>query len=80
MKKAKVVVKLKDGILDPQGETVAKALNRLGFLEVKKVRFGKLIEIELEGDGEFNSRIEAMCQKLLANPVTEVYSIEVEEE
>lgn len=80
MKKARVVVRLKEGILDPQGETVARALNRLGFVEVKKVRFGKLIEMELEGDGELTSRVEMMCQKLLANPVTENYSIEVEKD
>lgn len=74
-----MVVKLKEGILDPQGETVAKALNRLGFLEVKGVRFGKLIEIEIEGKEEdLVSRVEAMCKKLLANPVTETYSIQVE--
>ncbi len=80
MKKARVIVKLKEGILDPQGETVTKALNRLGFVEVKKVRFGKLIEIELEIEEGIVPRIEAMCQKLLANPVTETYTIEIEED
>lgn len=80
MKKAKVIVRLKEGILDPQGETVTKALNRLGFVEVEKVRFGKLIEIELGGEGDLVSQVEKMCQKLLANPVTENYSIEVEED
>ncbi len=80
MKKVRVVVKLKEGILDPQGETVAKALNRLGFREVKGVRFGKVIEIELEGQGDLVSRVETMCKKLLANPVTETYSIQLEKD
>lgn len=78
MKKINVIVRLKDGVLDPQGKTVQHALQSLGFNETGKVRIGKFIEMELE-DGEpqqVRQRVQAMCDKLLANPVIEDYEIQ----
>lgn len=74
--KAYVHVMLKDGVLDPQGKAIGQALHGLGFAEVGDVRAGKVIEIDLK-DGTDEKRIEAMCEKLLANTVIENYRIEV---
>lgn len=81
MAKAKIHIYItpKEGILDPQGETIAKALKNLNYLEVKKVRMGKFIVLEIDGDaGEsLEERVKAMCEKLLANPVIEDYRFEL---
>lgn len=76
--KARVVVTLKKSVLDPQGQAVSRALASLGFDEVKEVRLGKLIEMELaDGDPKkARERLAAMCEKLLANLVIEEYRIE----
>ena len=76
--KARVVVMLKKSVLDPQGQAVSRALTMLGFDEVKEVRLGKLIELELaDGDPKkARERLAAMCEKLLANLVIEDYRIE----
>ncbi len=78
--KAKVYVTLKRGVLDPQGKAVMGALRSLGFDNVKGVRIGKLIEIELEEGpkDEAEGEIRRMCEKLLANTVIEDFKIEVE--
>lgn len=78
--KAKVFVTLKTGVLDPQGKAIEHALTGLGFDDVNDVRQGKLIELDLaDTDPEAaTKRIEDMCSKLLANPVIEDYSIELE--
>ena len=74
--KAHVYVTLKRGVLDPQGQAVARSLQRLGFDEVKDARIGKYIELTLDGDrAQEKARLEQMCEKLLANPVTEDYEI-----
>lgn len=74
--KARVHVMLKDGVLDPQGEAVRHALTALGFDGVEGVRQGKVIELDLaEGTGP--EKIDAMCQRLLANTVIESYRVEV---
>ena len=67
--KARVVIMLKKSVLDPQGQAVSRALVSLGFDEVKEVRLGKLIEMELgEGDPKkARERLAQMCEKLLAN-------------
>ena len=80
MSKASVFVKLKEGVMDAQGQVVSKALGSLGYGEVKSVRIGKLIEIELDGqDAEAaRAKVDEMCRKLLANPVIEDYTIQVE--
>ena len=80
MPKALVYVTFKEGVLDPQGETVRGALSSLGFQGVIDVRVGKFIEIELEETTCNYSDIERMCQELLANPVIEDYRIEMTDE
>ncbi len=77
--KVRVDVRLKSGVLDPQGRAVAHALNDLGFTEVNDVRIGKAIELEInETDAETaKARAAQMADKLLANLVIESYQIEV---
>jgi phosphoribosylformylglycinamidine synthase PurS subunit len=76
--KARITVTLKNGVLDPQGRAIAQALHALGFGNVEDVRQGKLIEVQLKasGENEARSELDAMCQKLLANPVIENYHVE----
>ncbi len=78
--KAKVYVTLKKSVLDPQGKTVQHALSSLGFHEVKDVRMGKYIELELDGldKSKAESKVRAMCEKLLANTVIEEYRYEIQ--
>ena len=79
--KASVVVRLKAGVLDPQGEAVRQALGSLGFDNVGDVRISKLIELEVEGTdaASVKASVEKMAQDLLANPVTERFDVEVRE-
>jgi len=76
--KARVVVTLKKAVLDPQGQAVTRALGSLGFSEVKDVRLGKIIELDLEAKDpvEAKKRVQDMCEKLLANTVIEEYRVE----
>ena len=76
--KARVVVTLKQSVLDPQGLAVGRALGSLGFSEVKDVRLGKIIELEVDSKdkAEVKKRVEQMCEKLLANTVIEEYRVE----
>lgn len=70
---------MKPGVLDPQGKAVKGALGSQGFGEVKDVRIGKFIELEIDGkdpEGE-KARVEEMCEKLLANTVIENYRVEM---
>ena len=71
--KVRVLVRPKQGILDPQGEAVKRALPALGFSGVETVHIGRLIEMEVESADE----VEGMCKRLLANPTTEEYEWEV---
>ena len=68
------------GLLDPQGLAVEHALTALGFSEASDVRIGKAIELEIDAASadDARARVRAMCDKLLANPVTEDYLVEVE--
>ncbi len=77
--KANVYVTLKKGVLDPQGKAVMGALNSISFKEVKDLRIGKFMEIELDADSrdEAERRVEEMCRKLLANPVIEDFKVEI---
>ena len=76
--KARVYVTLKSGVLDPQGQAVARALGRLGFAEVKDARIGKFIEMQLADDvKDVDGHIKQMCEKLLANTVIEEYRFEI---
>lgn len=71
--KVRVLVRPKEGILDPQGEAVRGALPALGFGGVEAVHVGRLIEMELENTDD----VDAMCRRLLANPTVEEYEWEV---
>jgi phosphoribosylformylglycinamidine synthase subunit PurS len=77
---ANVNVMLKDGIADPQGQTIERALPALGFKGVGSVRVGKRITLEVDSpDRETAHRqITNMCEKLLANPVIESYEVTIE--
>jgi phosphoribosylformylglycinamidine synthase PurS subunit len=77
--KVRVHVMPKDGLLDPQGEAINIALVNMGFEEVKNVKQGKVIELELEEEDKIvvKNRVEEMCQKLLANSVIESFQVEV---
>src|SRR5438477_6821679 len=71
--RARVLIRPKAGILDPQGVAVERALPALGFSGVANVHVGRMVELELEEPGQ----LEAMCQKLLANPLVEDYEVEL---
>ncbi|MCB1050499.1 MAG: phosphoribosylformylglycinamidine synthase subunit PurS [Acidobacteria bacterium] len=77
MSKVQVIIRLKNGVLDPQGKTAQHALQALGFQEAAQVRIGKFIELELDGANpdQVNTRVREMCEKLLANPVIEDFEI-----
>jgi phosphoribosylformylglycinamidine synthase len=79
--RAKVYVRLKNGVLDPQGKAVQQALHRMHYEEVRDVRIGKLIELDLDGMSRENAaeKLKAMCEQLLANTVIESYSFEISE-
>tara|TARA_B110000263_G_C15090029_1_gene410369 strand:+ start:440 stop:685 length:246 start_codon:yes stop_codon:yes gene_type:complete len=80
--KAKVYISYKEGILDPQGKTVGSALDSMGISRVENVRIGKYIELSFKGISkkEAESITEESCRKLLANPNTETFRFEIEEE
>lgn len=81
MWKAKIYVTLREGVLDPQGQAVRSGLVSQGFASVQDVRIGKFMEVTLEAESQddANSKIKAMCEKLLANPVMEDYVFTTEE-
>jgi len=69
--RARVLVRPKAGILDPQGKVVERALPALGFEGVRNVHVGRLIELDVEDP----SRLEEMCDRLLTNPLIEDYEV-----
>jgi phosphoribosylformylglycinamidine synthase PurS subunit len=76
--KATVLVRLKEEVLDPQGDAVRRALERLGFEGVKNVRVGKLIELEIDEGADakdLRGRLAKMADEMLANPVIEDYEV-----
>lgn len=79
--KATVLVRLKSEVLDPQGDAVKRALDKLGFEGVRGVRIGKLIEIDLDearaSAPDLKARLEKMADEMLANPVIEDYEIDL---
>ncbi|MDD5747772.1 MAG: phosphoribosylformylglycinamidine synthase subunit PurS [Actinomycetota bacterium] len=81
MAQARVYVTLKEGILDPQGKTVLRALHSLGFPEVEDLRIGKYMELKFTDSRKENleERLSEMCERILANPVIENYRMEVED-
>jgi phosphoribosylformylglycinamidine synthase subunit PurS len=68
-----VLIRPKEGILDPQGQTVERALPALGFEGASHVRIGRLVELEVDDP----SQVPAMCEKLLANPLIEDYEVQL---
>jgi|TARA_B100001059_G_scaffold105064_1_gene104777 phosphoribosylformylglycinamidine synthase len=79
--KAHVHITLKKGVLDPQGKAIENALKTLGFDQVKNVRQGKFIEIELDEKDitKAEKQVAKMSEKLLANTVIENYQIDIQE-
>jgi len=77
--RARVLIRLKQSILDAQGASVKRALEGLGFREVLDVRVGKVVDLDVDGDSreETRRRVEEMCARLLVNPVIEDFSVEV---
>lgn len=77
--RARVIVRLKPGVLDPQGAAIEQSLHGLGFAAAKNVRVQKLIELDVDaGDAaEAKTKLVAMADKLLRNPVIEDYVVEV---
>ena len=73
--KAKVLIRPKEGILDPQGKAVERALPALGFEGIHDVRVGRLVELEVDDP----AKLDSLSEKLLANPLIEDYEIVVEE-
>ena len=73
-----VLVRPKEGILDPQGEAVETALEHLGFA-VSVARVGKVVDLEVDAadEAEARTKVEQMCERLLANPLIESYEIEL---
>jgi phosphoribosylformylglycinamidine synthase len=82
MSKATVLVRLKSEVLDPQGDAVKRALDKLGFDGVRGVRIGKLIEIDLDDSkvpdpAALKERLAKMADEMLANPVIEDFEIKL---
>lgn len=77
--KAKVYVTLKKSVLDPQGKAVQHSLSTMGFSEVKDVRMGKYIELDLGNieKSQAEQKVKTMCEKLLANTVIEEFRYEL---
>ena len=74
--KVNVIVKPKEAVLDPQGNAVRDAMRHLGMPEVRSVRIGKYMEINVEGeDGDIEKRLHGLCRDLLSNPVIEDYEL-----
>ena len=75
--KIKVIVTLKNGVLDPQGKAIQQTLNGMNFSSVTGVRQGKFFEINVndENENKAKAQVEEMCKKLLANLVIEDYKI-----
>lgn len=79
--KVRVLVRLKPGILDVQGAAVQRALAGLGFDDVRELRVGKLIEVDVDAPtvARARARVDEMCTRLLANTILEDYTIEADE-
>jgi phosphoribosylformylglycinamidine synthase subunit PurS len=71
--RARVLIRPKEGILDPQGKAVERALPALGFEDVQHVRIGRMVELEAADP----DRLPELCEKLLANPLIEDYEVEL---
>jgi phosphoribosylformylglycinamidine synthase PurS subunit len=77
--KVKLLVMPKAAVLDPQGNAVRDAMRHLGMPEVRSVRIGKYMEIDVDGEnGELEPRLHSLCRDLLSNPVIEDYELQKE--
>ena len=75
--KVNVIVKPKEAVLDPQGNAVRDAMRHLGMPEVRSVRIGKFMEIDIDGnDVDLKKRLHGLCRDLLSNPVIEDYELQ----
>ena len=74
--RVRVLIRPKEGIPDPQGQAVERALPALGFEEVSNVHVGRLVELDVDGDGDVEAQVREMCERLLANPLIESYEIQ----
>lgn len=75
--KVNVVVRPKEAVLDPQGAAVRDAMRHLGMPEVKSVRIGKFLEIDIDGeDVDLEKKLHGLCRDLLSNPVIEDYELQ----
>ncbi|ARI78592.1 phosphoribosylformylglycinamidine synthase subunit PurS [Halobacillus mangrovi] len=79
MRKVKIYITLKEGVLDPQGKAVQNSLHSLEYKNVNEVRVGKYMEVMLEDTENLEEQIDKMCDQLLANPVIEDYTYTIEE-
>jgi phosphoribosylformylglycinamidine synthase subunit PurS len=79
--RVKIFVSLKPGVLDPQGKAIERSLHTLGYQEVRDVRVGKYLELEVDAASRptAEARVREMCDQLLANPVIEDYRFEIQE-
>ena len=75
--RVRVLIRPKEGILDPQGQAVERALPALGYDDVSNVHVGRLVELDVgDGEGDVESRVGEMCERLLANPLIESYEVQ----
>ncbi|HEX7229948.1 MAG TPA: phosphoribosylformylglycinamidine synthase subunit PurS [Candidatus Binatia bacterium] len=79
--RVRIFVSLKQGVLDPQGKAIERSLHTFGYDEVRDVRVGKFLELEVDAASHeaAAARVREMCDKLLANPVIEDYRFEIED-
>jgi phosphoribosylformylglycinamidine synthase len=78
--RVKIFISLKNGVLDPQGKAVEQSLHTLGYKDVRDVRMGKFVELDIEAGSRAaaEARVREICDKLLANPVIENFRYEIE--
>jgi len=74
--RVRVLIRPKEGILDPQGQAVERALPALGYDDVSNVHVGRLVELDVAGDGDVEAQVREMCERLLANPLIESYEVQ----
>ena len=81
MLEVEIYITLKKTVSDPQGLTIKRALDSLGYQNLEEVRVGKLVTIKLRSKNkeEAKQKVDEMCQKLLANPIIEDYSFKIKE-
>jgi phosphoribosylformylglycinamidine synthase subunit PurS len=74
--RVRVLIRPKEGILDPQGQAVERALPALGYQDVSNVHVGRLVELDVGDGADVEARVGEMCERLLANPLIESYEVQ----